>query len=186
MQWIKRNFGTGRGLVRLGVSWLELAIGRSGEMQPDRAAVTRLVFVCHGNICRSAFADVVARELGVETASFGLSTSSGKPAHPPVAAEALAMGHDMAAHRTTRVEDFVARPGDLLIAMETRHLRKLAAIPELAALPRVLLGRYAAPSVPHLHDPYMLDAAYLPVCLARIERAVRAMAPLFPGAKRSG
>lgn len=178
---LTRNFGTLRGLIRLMLAHAEVALGRDGSVPPDPAAVRRLVFVCHGNICRSALAEAVAQREGLRTASFGLSTSSGKPAHPPAVEAALAMGFNLSAHRTTRVEDFVAESGDVLLAMETRHLRKLAAIPTLAATPRLLLGQIIG--VPHLHDPYHLDPDYMPVALERTARAVKALAAVYPGAR---
>lgn len=180
---INARFGTFRGLVRLGLAQLQVASGQAGIISPDPSDVKRLVFVCHGNICRSAFADVVAQERGLRTASFGLSTSAGGPAHEPAAAAALALGHDLSAHRTTKVEDFEARPGDLLLAMEVRQLHKLAALPALADSPRSLLGLWATPAFPHLHDPYQLDPAYMTACLTRIEGAIPALAKAFPYAR---
>lgn len=183
MEIIERRFGTMRGLVRLGLAYAEVATGRDGSRQPDAADVRRLVFVCHGNICRSAFAQVVANRLGYRNSGFGLSTSADKPAHPPVVAAAAQRGLDMSAHRTQRVEDFVPQPGDLLIGMEVRHLRKLAGDERLTSLPRVLLGGYGSPPVPHIHDPYQLNESYLPVCLDRIEDAVTRLVRQFPGTR---
>jgi protein-tyrosine phosphatase len=182
---ITSNFGTLRGLVRLGVSYGEVALGAAGISQPDPAEVRRLIFVCHGNICRSAFADVVAQKAGLRVASFGLSTDAGKGAHPPAIKVAAALGFDLSAHHTTRGQDFAPEDGDFLLAMETRQLRRLSTQPILSALPRSLLGLYAKPSFPHLHDPYELDAAYMPVCLKRIESAVANLAVAFPGARLS-
>ena len=177
-----RQFGTWRGALRLVLAHAEVAIGQAAIVPPDPAQVRRLVFVCHGNICRSAYADGLARRAGMNVASFGLSTSSGKAACPLVAQQAQARGLDLSDHRTTRAEDYLPLPGDYLLGMETRHLRKLAADPRTAGLPRGLLGSYATPAVPHLHDPYKLDPAYMDVCLDRIERAVAALATRYPGA----
>jgi protein-tyrosine phosphatase len=176
------TFGTTRGLVRLGLSYGEVALGAAGISRPDPAAVRRLVFVCHGNICRSAFADVVARRAGLRVTSFGLSTDAGKGAHPPAIEAAAELGFDLTAHRTTRGGDFLPEPGDYLLAMETRQLRRMAGDAWLAALPRGLLGLYASPVMPHLHDPYELDPAYMLTCLKRIESAVVNLATAFPGA----
>lgn len=176
------NYGTWRGAVRLALAHGELLTGLSGAVPPDPAKVQRLVFVCHGNICRSAYADVRARRAGMNVASFGLSTSSGKPAWPAVSQIAATRGVDLSAHRTTRIEDYVPLPGDYLLGMETRHLRKLAAHPLTAGLPRGLLGAYGDPKVPHLHDPYKLDPAYMEVCLTRIERGVEGLVRRYPGA----
>lgn len=180
---ITERFGTVRGFVRLGLAHAQVASGQAGILAPDPAVVMRLVFVCHGNICRSAFADVVAQSLGLRTASFGLSTSADGPAHGPAIDAARTLGHDLSAHRTTKVEDFEALEGDFLLAMEVRHLHKLAARPALADVPRSLLGLWSTPSFPHLHDPYQLDPAYMEVCLARVERAVSGLAKAFPGAQ---
>ena len=176
------NFGTWRGALRLALAHAEVAAGQAAIAAPDPAHVRRLVFVCHGNICRSAYADGLARRAGMNVASFGLSTSSGKAAWPLVAERALARGLDLSDHRTTRVEDYLPLPGDYLLGMETRHLRMLAVNPLTAGLPRGLLGSYADPAVPHLHDPYKLDPAYMDVCLARVERAVAALVRRYPGA----
>ncbi len=182
---IRSRFGTGRGLVRLALSYGEVALGQGAILRGDPAAVRRLVFVCQGNICRSAFADVRARSLGLRTKSFGLSTDAGKHAHPPAIVAAARLGIDLDAHRTVRVEEYQPEPGDLLLAMETRQLRRLAGDARLAGVPRTLLGLYATPVVPHLHDPYGLDDGYMLQCLTRIDRAVMRLATAFPGARLS-
>lgn len=182
---ISRFFGTPRGLVRLALSYPQSLPGLSQVRAADPAAVRRLVFVCHGNICRSAFAEGVAQQAGMASASFGLSTTSGKGAHPPVIEAAQARGIDLGGHLTTDVTDFIPEEGDYLLVMEHRHLAKLGAVPALAELPRGLLGAYLSPPVPHLHDPYQLDPAYLPTCLDRIERATRRLADRYPSARAS-
>lgn len=183
--WTIRKFGTLRGLVRLGLSYAELATGLAPTKAPAKRSVRRLVFVCHGNICRSAFAQAVAQREGFRTAGFGLSTTTGQPAHPPVSAEAARRGLPLDDHRTTALGDFAFEPGDLLLVMEVRQLKRLRANPSLTRLPRNLLGRFATPPVPHLHDPYMIDAAYLPTCLDRIERAVVNLCRAYPTARVS-
>lgn len=179
---IDDHFGTWRGAVRLGLSYLEVATGRAAIKMPE-TDVRRLVFICHGNICRSAFADVVARQAGLNTASFGLSTSAGLPAHPPAADAALQMGYDLSAHRTTRAEDFIPAAGDLLLAMEVRQLWRLSRDGKFSDLPRALLGLWAQPSTPHLHDPYELRSAYMLTCLKRIETAIPPLLKAFPAAR---
>ena len=181
---IRRRFGTVRGAVRLGLSYVQVA-GARGYIRRSPIPVTRFVFVCQGNICRSAFADVVARRAGFDAISVGLSTSPDQPAHPPAQAVAAALGVDLSAHRTTRVEDYVPQDGDLLLAMEVRQLARLAANPRLAAIPRSLLGLWARPRTPHLHDPFGLDDAYMRTCLIRIRGAVDALTATFPGAALS-
>lgn len=179
---INSHFGTYRGLLRLALSYWQLGLKQADIVAADARMVRRVVFVCHGNICRSAFADHYARQLGIDAASFGLSTSSGKPAYPGTSAIAVQMGVDLSDHLTTAAEDFVPQPGDLLLAMEVRQLSKIAADPALRDYPRSLLGLYTTPPLPHLHDPYKLDPAYMPICLGRIKSAVDALKVSFPGA----
>lgn len=182
---VNTRFGTFRGAVRLALSYGQLALGQSHVRFGSAADVKRLVFVCHGNICRSAFADVAARALGMNVASFGLSTSNDLPAHPPAATAAAKLGHDLSAHRTLRADDYVPLPGDLLLAMEVRQLRRLSRDPRLQHVPRSLLGLWAQPKIPHLHDPYKLSADYMDTCLRRIDGAVKRLANAFPGARLS-
>lgn len=181
---VSDQFGTARGLVRLALSWPESLPGLSRARAPQ-GEVRRLVFVCHGNICRSAYGDALAKSLGAQTASFGLSTTSGQPAHPPIAALAQQAGLSLADHRTTARDDYVPQDGDLLLAMEHRHLHKLAADPRLRELPRLLLGTFANPPLPHLHDPYELGPAYMARCLGRIDGAVRRLVRRYPAARLS-
>jgi len=185
MRLIDEHFGTLRGAVRLGLSYAEVIGGIAATRHPVPSQVKRLVFVCHGNICRSAFAEAAARQAGFNAASFGLSTTSNKPAHPPITEMAREWGLDLHSHRTTAAEDFLPQPGDYLLAMEVRHLRRIAAQPRLADLPRGLLGTYAERPVPHLHDPYRLSDAYTRVCLARIERSVAGLCRAFSSARHS-
>lgn len=180
---INARFGTCRGAIRLALSYLQVGMGQAWIKPPVAGEVRRLVFVCHGNICRSAFADVVARRAGLNVASFGLSTSAGMAAHPPAIAAAARLGHDMAGHRTTRVEEYEPLPGDLLLAMEVRHLEKMANNVRIAAVPRSLLGLWVTPKMPHLHDPYELDPAYMETCLRRIESTIPGLISAFPAAR---
>jgi len=75
------NFGTFSGLIRVMLGELEYLIGRLAPFTaPHPENVQRLVFVCLGNINRSAFAAEVARINGARVISIGLSTSTGAPA----------------------------------------------------------------------------------------------------------
>lgn len=182
---IRSRFGTLRGLVRLILSYPQYGLGLSQIRAVDPARVRRLVFLCQGNICRSAFADVAARRAGLNVASYGLSTDDGRAAHGPAIDAARMMGHDLSAHRARDIGGYAPMEGDLILAMEVRQLHRLAADPRLAPVPRTLLGLWAQPAMPHLHDPYGLDDRYMAHCLQRIERALEGLVTAFPGAMLS-
>ena len=94
---IDTNHGTHRGLIRWLLGQLEGVLGpreRFRAVSPDK--VDRLVFVCLGNINRSAFAHAVAAARGARCISIGLATTTGAPATQ--AARRLAPGRS--AHGT--------------------------------------------------------------------------------------
>lgn len=172
---IDTNYGTTRGLVRTLLAQLEFVLGRlEGLTHPTPAGVDRLVFVCLGNINRSAFAEQVARALGANTCSIGLSTTTGGPAFHKAIETAPQFGLDLSSHRATDIKDFTYRPTDLLLAMEIRHARQLmaAGIPEQSI---ALLGHWAAPHRIHLHDPHTLSDAYFRTCFTLIHSAVHGL-----------
>jgi protein-tyrosine phosphatase len=169
---IQKYFGTYRGLMRLLLSYVQIIIFRHLIKKAEMHSVKRLVFVCHGNICRSAFAQYVAQKHNIDSVSFGLSTTSNKPAYEQTYSVAMLLGYDMMYHRTTSVNDYTPREGDFLLAMEVRHLQRIKNIEKLSHLPRAVLGLWCLPMIPHLHDPYQLSADYMNICLRRIENAV--------------
>lgn len=169
------NHGTWRGWVRTLLAQIEFLLGRVDvHLQVDAARVSRLVFVCLGNINRSAFAEQVAQSLGARTCSIGLSTTTGAPAFAKAVATAPEFGLDLTAHRATDLRDYRFEAGDLLVVMELRHARRLVArgIPADAI---VLLGHWAAPHRLHLHDPHTLSDAYFRTCFTLIHAGVRGL-----------
>ncbi|MCE3261611.1 MAG: phosphotyrosine protein phosphatase [Pseudoduganella sp.] len=179
---INRRFGTWRGLVRLLLAYGELACGRLRPFQlrhPEQ--VRRLVFVCLGNICRSAYAEQVARAEGLACASLGLSTTSGAASPQAALAAAQRAGVAMHAHRACDWKDFDLQPGDLLLVMEVRQARELQRrLAGRSDVQLALLGNWCAPPMPHLHDPFTLSDGYFDQCFLRVQQAVRRLAAALP------
>jgi protein-tyrosine phosphatase len=169
---IQRNHGTFRGWVRhvLGlVEWRYGLLKKFGSLDPLTA--NRLVFVCLGNINRSAFAGAVARKLGDKSTSIGLSTTPGASATPAAMSEARRRGFSLDDHRATAIDDYQFESGDALFVMEVRHAHALA----LRGIPKEaihFLGLWATPARVHLHDPHTLSTDYLMTCFTLIETAV--------------
>lgn len=169
---ISTNHGTVRGFVRSFLAQGEFALGRLDTyVAPQAMNVDRLVFVCLGNINRSAFAEQVARSMEVNAASIGLSTSTGSPAFHTAVSMAPQFGLDLTQHRATDITDYQFRPTDLLLAMEIRHVRQL----EAAGIPSksiAMLGHWSSPHRIHLHDPHTLSDSYFRTCFTLIHSAV--------------
>ena len=99
--------------------------------------MTKILFVCHGNICRSPMAEFVMKDL-VEKAGLkgefaiaSAATSSeelGNPVYPPARRKLQEHGISCAGHaaRQLRREDYDA--WDLLIGMDRANLRNMARI----------------------------------------------------------
>lgn len=171
---INRRFGTYRRLIRLVLAHAEYVSGRLRPfMCNDLGHVKRLVFVCQGNICRSSFADHLARSLGIPSASFGLATTTGIRADPTATKISLQFGVNLTPHRVTDISDFQFNPGDLLLAMEIRQARKLARSLLPADVHVGLLGNWGRPRRSHIHDPFSLSEDYFVTCFQVIDAAVK-------------
>ncbi len=185
--WINSRFGTWRGLVRTLLGNLELLAGRLRPFmlrRPD--AVRRVVFVCHGNICRSAYAHHEALKYGLNVASLGLSTNTGGRSPAPALAAAGRCGLDLRGHRATDWKDFKPQAGDLFLVMEVRQAHELRRrLGGRADVQIGLLGMWCAPPMPHLHDPYTLSDAYFDRCFQRVGQAVHRLSADLPQARRS-
>ncbi len=169
---VAANYGTPRGWVRYLLGQWDGIAGppaRFRQLQP--AAIRRLVFVCLGNINRSAFACAVAGREAVSCCSIGLSTTSGAPATPEAIATAAELGYALDSHQATNLADFEAGEGDLYVVMELRHAQRLAAR-GIPAGNIVLLGHWARPLRYHIHDPHTLSREYFRSCFAVIQPAV--------------
>jgi low molecular weight protein-tyrosine phosphatase len=174
---VRVRFGTYRGLARLLLAQMENGVGAYRRFKQIRwDGVKRVVFVCHGNICRSPYAERRAATYGLPTASFGLCAETGAPADPSALRIAARRAVELAEHRTCEAEDFEFQSGDLLVVMEPRQAR--AMLRSLPAMPCqvTLLGLWSRPRRPHIHDPHRLSDAYWEQCFDVIDSAVRTIA----------
>jgi protein-tyrosine phosphatase len=128
------------------------SLGANGHELPSGSG--RLIFVCTGNICRSPYAEFVARSLGMEAISAGTNTHQGLPADRTAVAEASRRGVDMTAHLTTRWEDVELRPGDLVVAMQLRHAYAVRPRARQHDCHVVMLNAFLLPRFAVIWDPY--------------------------------
>ena len=142
---MRSSFGTYRGLIRLALAWLENLSGRYRQFKQIRwGRVTRVVFVCHGNICRSPYAEARAVSFGLSAASFGLSAGSGEPADPTACRIAARRGIELARHCARDAADFELQTDDLLVVMEPRQARRISGLLQSGSCQLTLLAERIA------------------------------------------
>ena len=157
------------------------AFGRyGGVVDVDWPSVRRLVFVCKGNICRSPYASARARSLGLEAVSFGLETAGGAPADPVAARNAISRGLDLSGHCSVQLEESHIAENDLLIVFEPVQLAKVRQRCRGRPFTVSLMGIWALPLRPHVHDPYGRSDRYFQECFAIIDANVNALSRRMP------
>ena len=94
----------------------------------------KILFVCHGNICRSPMAMFVMRDLVAKIDAAGefiidsAATSSeelGNPAYPPVVRLLGSLGIDTSSHRACRITVQDYEEYDLIIGMDRANMRNM-------------------------------------------------------------
>jgi protein-tyrosine phosphatase len=177
MNYLKRNFGSYRAAVFHVKEQLWLRAGRYSALENiDWARITRLVFVCTGNVCRSPYAEVRARKLGFPSISLGLDTSGNVPANHNAQRNARPRSIDLSAHRSKLFDPGVVQPGDLVLVFEPRQFRLMKKQMPKTAGQVTLIGLWAEPKLAYIPDPYNAGDAYFQRCFDLIDACVARIA----------
>ena len=163
--------------------WMR-AGGYRGARQVEWWRVSRLVFVCKGNICRSPYAEHVVRKAGFHAVSFGLHALSGESVNPIAVDVAGTRGVDLSGTRTRGKESIHLTGSDLLVAMEPWHFREVGPLCRLYGAQKTLLGLWGGVEMPWLPDPYSSSRETFEHCYAVIDRAVSALLEHLPATAR--
>jgi protein-tyrosine phosphatase len=109
----------------------------------------KVLFVCHGNICRSTMAQCVFTDLAARSGaadrfvidSAATSTEEiGNPIYPPAARKLREKGVPILPHRARQITERDYKEFDLIVAMDEYNLRNLRRrLPDTAGKYRLLL-----------------------------------------------
>ena len=114
--------------------------------------MTKILFICHGNICRSPMAEFVLKDMAekmniddrLEIASCATSTEEiwngvGNPVYPPAKRELAKHGIDCAGKRAVQLTPADYEHYDYLICMDRNNMRNAARITGRSEKYRLLL-----------------------------------------------
>lgn len=149
----------------------------------DWSRVRRLVLVCTGNICRSPYAEVRARHLGLPAVSFGLAAAPGAPADPSAISNAAKRGVDLTSHRSRARDDVELCAHDLLVGMEPRQLPPLIQLQQRTGAQLTLQGLWAPRRISYVPDPHCLSNACFHYSYTLIDTSLARIAVLMQEAK---
>ncbi|ODU10887.1 MAG: hypothetical protein ABS84_02725 [Rubrivivax sp. SCN 71-131] len=165
-------------------------MGRPGGRAARQLQAARTVlFVCHGNINRSALAQAYAEQRHPgrwHCLSAGFHPQAGRPADARMADIAREHGVEMQALRSATLTAALLRQAEVVLVMEQAHAERLQAAHPEAASKVFLLGAAAAktPAEVEIDDPYARPEAVYRRIFERVARAVDACVALADGARR--
>jgi protein-tyrosine-phosphatase/predicted ATP-grasp superfamily ATP-dependent carboligase len=93
---------------------------------PSRLTMRRLLFLCYGNICRSPFAEALARRLlpTLDICSAGFHPNSGRTSPVLFQACARSLGVDLTNHRSRSVSVEMVKSADIVLLMDFNNLEE--------------------------------------------------------------
>jgi protein-tyrosine-phosphatase/biotin carboxylase len=165
---------------------------RNGRAQRCLAGAKQVLFVCYGNINRSALAERsfqgLAPERGVAAISAGFHEEEGRPADPVMVDVAEKAGIGLHAWSSRRVTAEMVAASDVILVMEHRHFERLCEEFPAAAGKTFLLGMAAGGSCGkgEIDDPYGKDRAEYERCAREVTASVRGITNSLAGARAQG
>jgi protein-tyrosine phosphatase len=159
--------------------WLRRVFGRTTPLPAGLPARPRVLFVCHGNILRSAMAEALLRSLGgAEVGSAGTAARDGLPADPRGIRVARELGVELDGHKARRLSPALLASADLVVVMDYLNEADVIAL-DPAATPKLrLLGSFdhRRGRAREIRDPFSGTEADVREAFTRIAEAVRSLA----------
>ena len=138
----------------------------------------QILFLCYGNINRSALAHVIAEQsletTGIKFFSAGFHTPDNRPADPNMVKISAENGVDLANCRSTTISEDLVNQADIILAMEIQHLERLTSTYPSAKNKGFLLGTLTVNESfdTEIKDPYGQDSSIFQEIFQRIRLSI--------------
>ncbi|HVI07319.1 MAG TPA: low molecular weight protein-tyrosine-phosphatase [Candidatus Binatia bacterium] len=156
---------------------------RSPNARPAPGSARSFVFVCFGNIMRSAVAEALMNQEVSKTplagklkiASAGLHARTGSEAHPWMQEAARDLGISLASHRSQQLSPEMVAQADCILAMDFQNKAELLALYPEAENKICMMGAYAEGELRsrEIPDPYHGDLEQTRRCARQLQICVR-------------
>lgn len=177
--------------------WLRRLFTRSSPLPAGLREAPRLLFVCHGNILRSAVAQALYRDRvasgiapgGSQAESAGTAAREGDPADPRGISTARTMGLRLDGHRAGRLNDELVDRADLILVMDFfNEADVVAGFPRAAGKVRLLGSFLRQGRSSEIRDPYAGTLDDVRVSFRLIAQAVDALSATLSlaGTRKAG
>jgi predicted ATP-grasp superfamily ATP-dependent carboligase/protein-tyrosine-phosphatase len=151
---------------------------KEGEVSAAIAGAGSILFLCYGNINRSALAEVMVRgyaeDSGISVSSAGFHEAAGRPADPVMIDIARTFDLNLSNIRSSCVTAQQLRDSDIIFVMEKSHHDRVLSIDDTLSHKVYLLG--AHPSKIHrsveIEDPFGRAKENYLACYERVSEAV--------------
>lgn len=173
--------------------WIYLRLVISGRRHPCGSpspplprTVRSVLFVCQGNIIRSAFAGALFPQVlppglreHIAVSSAGLETTPGKTADPRAIQAAGELGVSLEAHRTRQLTPALVDTADLIVAMDSLNVARYLVRHPRADAKLFMLGAFGdatSGAAPEIKDPYAGDLDDVRGCYRTISERLSCLA----------
>ena len=182
---IIRRLGPGAGRIYAGLRFKDVLGMRTENQANVPPAARSFVFVCFGNIMRSAMAEFLMRKTLLEKApeqiekvhivSAGLHANPGREAHPWMQEAATGLGISLTSHRAKLLTREMVDAADAVFAMDFQNKAELLTLYPDAASKIHMLSAYGegAWRCREIPDPYLGDLEVTRHCAKELQTCIR-------------
>jgi protein-tyrosine-phosphatase len=179
---IVRRLGPRAGRIYAWLRLLDILGIRTANQRLVLSSARSFIFVCHGNIMRSAMAEFLMRralsEAGLEEkiqiSSAGIHATAGREAHMWAQEASADLGVSLAEHRAKPLTQEMVEHADCIFAMDFQNKAELLTLYPEAKEKICMLSAYADGlwQYREIPDPYLGDLAATRFCARQIQTCI--------------